>query len=156
MKYDKAKKTNSTGVNRAWLCLLNAIFSFGALDTTRPRSWSGADVAESEIYFWRAVVLSEGIDTGKAVGMEAGSDSHPTCDATIRWKLTTGAVQSCLILSQYAQGTDRLALTWRFHGVALRMATQLGLYSNSVLAHLDPLAVEIRKRTWFGCVLLDR
>jgi hypothetical protein len=59
-------------------------------------------------------------------------------------------------MSQYLQGTDRSIETWNVHGLAVKAAYQLGLHSpNALILYQNPER-EIRKRTWFGCVLLDR
>lgn len=42
------------------------------------------------------------------------------------------------------------------HGLAVKAALQLGLQSTEALKRYEPLEQEIRKRTWFGCVVLDR
>lgn len=65
-------------------------------------------------------------------------------------------VQSLLLMSQYLQGTERSIETWNLHGLAVKAAYQLGLHSPNALKEHAPLEREIRKRTWFGCILLDR
>ncbi len=66
------------------------------------------------------------------------------------------AVQFLLLMSQYLQGTQRSVETWTIHGLAVKAALQLGLHSSGASSHLSPLVQEYRKRTWYGCVLLDR
>ena len=65
-------------------------------------------------------------------------------------------VQSLLLMCYYCQGSLRLEQTWTLHGLAARTAQQLGLHSRAASKGLSALDSEIRKRTWFGCVLLDR
>lgn len=65
-------------------------------------------------------------------------------------------VQSLLLMCAYCQGTLRLEQTWTLHGLAVRAALQLGLHSQTASQGLSALDSEIRKRTWCGCVLLDR
>jgi hypothetical protein len=65
-------------------------------------------------------------------------------------------VQYLLILGQYLQGTQKSVQAWTTHGLAISAAYQLGLHSPDANQGYSPLEREIRKRTWFGCVLLDR
>lgn len=59
-------------------------------------------------------------------------------------------------MSQYRQGTQRSDETWTLHGLAVHAATQIGLHCRPKAQEGDFADVEMRKRTWFGCVLLDR
>lgn len=59
-------------------------------------------------------------------------------------------------MSQYLQGTERSIETWNLHGLAVKAAYQLGLHSPIPLKHSSPADREIRKRTWYACVILDR
>ena len=65
-------------------------------------------------------------------------------------------VQFLLVMGQYLQGTQRSVETWTIHGLAVKAALQLGLHSPRVSGRFSPLAQEYRKRTWYGCVILDR
>jgi hypothetical protein len=59
-------------------------------------------------------------------------------------------------MSQYLQGSERSIETWNIHGLAVKAAYQLGLHSSDALRQHSAAEGEIRKRTWFGCVVLDR
>lgn len=61
-----------------------------------------------------------------------------------------------LLMVQYLQGTRRSVQTWTIHGDAVRAAFQLGLHSSETLAQFGPLEQEMRIRTWYCCVVLDR
>lgn len=61
-----------------------------------------------------------------------------------------------LILGQYLQGTQKSVQAWNAHGLAITAAFQLGLHSPDANQGFSPLEREIRKRTWFGCIILDR
>ena len=61
-----------------------------------------------------------------------------------------------LLMTQYLQGTQRSIKTWAFHGLAVKAAFQLGLHSEQALRRFEPLEREVRIRTWYGCVVLDR
>jgi hypothetical protein len=65
-------------------------------------------------------------------------------------------VQYLLLMGQYLQGTQKSVEAWAVHGLAVKAAFQLGLHSSEASKAFSPLDREIRKRTWFGCVVLDR
>ena len=46
--------------------------------------------------------------------------------------------------------------TWTTHGLAVKAALSIGLHAKDASKKFSPLEQEIRKRTWFGCVVLDR
>ena len=59
-------------------------------------------------------------------------------------------------MGQYLQGTENSLQAWVVHGIAVKSAFALGLHCNHAPDNTSPLDLEIRKRTWFGCVILDR
>ena len=59
-------------------------------------------------------------------------------------------------MGQYLQGTQKSVQTWVTHGLAIKVAMQLGLHSSQAAKGCPPLEQEIWKRTWFACVTLDR
>lgn len=61
-----------------------------------------------------------------------------------------------LLMSQYLQGTHRSTTTWNIHGLAVKAAFQLGLHTLSSSKAYSELEQEIRLRTWYGCIMLDR
>ncbi|RII23620.1 hypothetical protein CUC08_Gglean012443 [Alternaria sp. MG1] len=61
-----------------------------------------------------------------------------------------------LLMSQYLQGSERSIETWNIHGLAVKAAYQLGLHSSDAMLNHSAVEAEIRKRTWFGCIILDR
>lgn len=65
-------------------------------------------------------------------------------------------VQYLLLTGQYLQGTQRSMEVWAVHGLAVKGALQLGLHSTTAASRFSPLDQEFRKRTWYGCVVLDR
>lgn len=81
----------------------------------------------------------------------------PLFSTTETHKLTSNlAVQFLLLMSQYLQGTESSVQTWNVHGLAVKASYQLGLHSQHALERYDSLEREMRIRTWYGCVLLDR
>lgn len=65
-------------------------------------------------------------------------------------------MQYLLLTSQYLQGTHKSVHTWTIHGLAVKAAMSIGLHSRDIVSKFTTLQQEMRKRTWYGCVLLDR
>jgi hypothetical protein len=64
-------------------------------------------------------------------------------------------VQTLLTMAQYLQSTNLPNRCWNVVGLACRVAQGLGLHLQAGDESRSRLAVEIRRRTWHGCVLLD-
>ena len=61
-----------------------------------------------------------------------------------------------LLMVQYLQGTRRSVQTWTMHGHVVRAAIQLGYHSNDALEQFSALEQEVRVRTWYNCIILDK
>lgn len=59
-------------------------------------------------------------------------------------------------MGQYLQGTQKSIQAWTVHGLAVKAALQLGLQAQNASQSFSLLEQETRKRTWYGCVVLDR
>ena len=72
--------------------------------------------------------------------------------------LTTGieTVRSILLMCYYLQGTPNLEECWRLVGVMSRAAVSIGLHTTPSAAQFSIRDREVRKRTWWACVVLDR
>ncbi|KAF2182323.1 hypothetical protein K469DRAFT_669687 [Zopfia rhizophila CBS 207.26] len=66
-------------------------------------------------------------------------------------------VQALITVTQYFQSTIFPNKCWTAIGVACRLAQGLGLHVDSSRSQtrFDPLELEIRKRVWHSCVMLD-
>ncbi|KAH0831548.1 hypothetical protein FOPE_00461 [Fonsecaea pedrosoi] len=133
--YSAARRNRFSAVSRSWLCLVNAIFAFATYISAKPDQSAEKNAAESEIFIERAQALSGEIEM-KSASLET--------------------VQCLLLMAQYRQGTQRSDQAWNLHGLAVRAAIQLGLHSQTASSGLNLVEAEIRKRTWFGCMILDR
>ncbi|GLI76936.1 hypothetical protein PoHVEF18_005214 [Penicillium ochrochloron] len=78
------------------------------------------------------------------------------CGSEILRGTTLEVVQFLLLMGQYLQGTQKSVQAWTVHGLAVKAALQLGLHSRNASKSFPPLEQETRKRTWYGCVVLDR
>ncbi|RAL13334.1 fungal specific transcription factor domain-containing protein [Aspergillus homomorphus CBS 101889] len=66
-------------------------------------------------------------------------------------------VQCLLLFSIYLQSTDHVFRCWMAVGEAIRMAQSLGIYQDRPASSREPAAYrENKRRTWHGCVWLDR
>ncbi|KAI3010038.1 transcriptional regulator family: Fungal Specific TF [Aspergillus niger] len=66
-------------------------------------------------------------------------------------------VQCLLLFSIYLQSTDHVFRCWMTVGEAIRMAQSLGIYQNQPASSTESAAYrEQKRRTWHGCVWLDR
>ncbi|KAK9319526.1 fungal-specific transcription factor domain-containing protein [Lipomyces orientalis] len=122
-------------IRRTWLGLLNIILAISTSLSMKDGISPEERIQESDIYYQRANSL---------------------CDRESKRNASLEMVQYLLILGQYLQGTQKSIQAWTTHGLAISAAYQIGLHSPDTNQGYSPLECEIRKRTWFGCVLLDR
>ncbi|BCR91336.1 putative C6 transcription factor [Aspergillus chevalieri] len=133
--YFQMKRERFSKVRRTWLGLLNIVLAIAASLSTNGDMPAEKRIQESDVYYQRANGL---------------------CDRDSRRNASLEMVQYLLILGQYLQGTQKSVQAWTAHGLAISAAYQLGLHSPDANRGFPPLECEVRKRTWFGCVLLDR
>ncbi|KAJ5512005.1 hypothetical protein N7453_004108 [Penicillium expansum] len=122
-------------IRRNWLGLLNIILAISTSLSMKDELTPEERIQESDIYYQRANSL---------------------CDRDSKRHASLEMVQYLLVLGQYLQGTQKSIQAWTTHGLAISVAYQIGLHSPDRNQRHSPLEYEIRKRTWFGCVLLDR
>uniref|UniRef100_A0A0B7KLQ8 Zn(2)-C6 fungal-type domain-containing protein n=1 Tax=Bionectria ochroleuca TaxID=29856 RepID=A0A0B7KLQ8_BIOOC len=133
--YFEMKRNHFTMARRTWLGLLNIIMAMAATLFVESNVSAEERIEESDVYYQRANGL---------------------CDKESRRNISVELVQYLLILGQYLQGTQKSVQAWTVHGLAITTAFQLGLHSPKTNNRFPPLESEIRKRVWFGCILLDR
>ncbi|UKZ96562.1 uncharacterized protein TrAFT101_011345 [Trichoderma asperellum] len=133
--YVQMKSERFRAVRRTWLGLLNIILAIAASLSAKDDIPVDKRIQESDIYYQRANGL---------------------CDRDSKRNASLEMVQYLLILGQYLQGTQKSVQAWTTHGLAISAAYQLGLHSPDANQGFSPLECEIRKRTWYGCILLDR
>jgi len=63
-------------------------------------------------------------------------------------------VQALLLMGVYLQSTSRPNRCWNVVGMAIRVAQGIKLHVETTAEHL--VEREIRRRAWWGCVLMDR
>ncbi|KAB5550759.1 fungal-specific transcription factor domain-containing protein [Coniochaeta sp. 2T2.1] len=129
--------------DRCFHCLLNLVFALGALFSTRTDERQRESVSRS--FFDRAKKL---------------------LDLDLLAQGSIGLVQTLLLMAQYLQSTSMSSSCWNVAGLAIRVAQGIGLHRepkghDGSLHYLEPsecdqLDTEMRRRTWAGCVILDR
>lgn len=134
--YEAVRKNNFRTVRRSWLALLYMLFALSSLSSPYETASVAIISAESEEWF----NLASGLCL-KQVFSESGIN------------LEVAQVLMWMVL--YLQGTHSSMKTWLIHGMAVRVAYQLGLHSGDASKVTDPIEREYRKRTWSGLVLLD-
>ncbi|RYP14197.1 hypothetical protein DL765_006558 [Monosporascus sp. GIB2] len=123
-----------SNVRRTWLALLNMMLAM-ATCATASRADPGCAFADSDVFYKRASEL---------------------CKTQMLRGTTLETVQYLLLTSQYLQGTQQAVQTWTTHGLAVKAALSIGLHSRDASSKFPPIEQEMRKRTWFGCIVLDR
>ncbi|OBT97544.2 hypothetical protein VE01_04454 [Pseudogymnoascus verrucosus] len=64
-------------------------------------------------------------------------------------------VQALLIMAQFLQSTHYPDRCWNMVGLAYRVAQGIGLYIDDGNENRSPIEVEMRRRAWYGCIMLD-
>lgn len=83
-----------------------------------------------------------------------------TLDLLAHPKLET--VQCLLLMTLYLQSTEKPDYCWNLCGMSTRMAQAIGLHLplvdgvNLAGVKLDQVDLEVRRRVWGGCILMDR
>lgn len=65
-------------------------------------------------------------------------------------------LQALLLMSHYLQGTLQLNECWNLVGLMIRTAFTIGLHLDPEGSPISAAEVEIRKRVWWGCFIIDR
>ncbi|KAI5788321.1 fungal-specific transcription factor domain-containing protein [Geopyxis carbonaria] len=133
--YERALKDGFTKVRRTWLALLNLVMAMGSRASTEKDVSTEDKYKTAEIFYLRGYGL---------------------CNEHLLRLASLDSVHLLLLMSHYLQSTRKPVQCWTTHGLAIRVAIQMGLHSNQALQRFPPLERELRKRAWYGCVLLDR
>lgn len=64
-------------------------------------------------------------------------------------------LQLLLLSGLYYQSTSRPNQTWNVIGLAIRIATTIGAHVDPTPAQYNPVQIEVRRRCWYGCIVLD-
>lgn len=162
--YHSIKQQNFNGkVRRIWLALLNVMLAMAMCESSPENSADVSKAAKSHVFYQRSQALcgeqmlqGTTLETGKTANLywclkfyeyihycNFGADTYPL-------------VQYLLLASQYLQGVQKAMQTWITHGLAVKAALSIGLHSPVRSNAWSAIELEMRKRTWHGCIVLDR
>ncbi|KAL4928070.1 putative C6 transcription factor [Aspergillus undulatus] len=127
-------KRGSTATRRTWLGLLNMVLAMAT----------------------HTKVLSRDQERQRALPETFYRRANKLCAEYVMTGASLEIVQYLLLVSLYMQETRSSMQAWSTHGLAVKIALQLGLHSSEASKRYSPVEREIRKRTWFGCMVLDR
>lgn len=154
--YHQMAQENFTKVRKTWLGLLNMILAMSTITAGPNGSKAENRIAESDIFYQRGLGLCGG-ELLRGTTLEVGMYLFRIASRfRIHILNDIGTVQFLLLMGQYLQGTQKSVQAWTVHGLAVKAALQLGLHSINASRTFNPLEQETRKRTWYGCVVLDR
>ncbi|KAF4550089.1 Fungal specific transcription factor domain-containing protein 21 [Elsinoe fawcettii] len=130
-EFDAAQRTGFKKVRLTWLGLLNMMFAMAgnADNTGNPAS------VDPQVFYDRAVKL---------------------CHREMFRGTTIETVKILLLASLYLQGVQKSVQTFTIHGLAVKACFSLGLHSTQSSHRFSHIDNEIRKRTFYTCVILDR
>ncbi|KAH8700315.1 C6 transcription factor [Talaromyces proteolyticus] len=128
-------KRNPRRIRRTWLGLLNIMLAMVKITAAPETKPAEIRLAEANMFYQRALGL---------------------CGNEMLRGTTIEVVQFLLLMGQYLQGTQKSVQAWTIHGLAVKAALQLGLHSKDAAGAFTPADQEVRRRTWFACVILDR
>ncbi|KAJ5787283.1 hypothetical protein N7457_002273 [Penicillium paradoxum] len=133
--YHQMARENFSRVRRTWLGLLNMVLAMATITAVPGSASADARIEGSDVFYQRGLGL---------------------CGSEILRGTTLEVVQYLLLMGQYLQGTQKSIQAWTVHGLAVKAALQLGLHSRHASKSFSTIDQEMRKRTWYGCVVLDR
>lgn len=76
-------------------------------------------------------------------------------DIALLSKSNFAVIQTSLLMAMYLQATRDHTLCWTLTGLACRGAQGMGLHLLSASTSAVTLGLEMRRRIWHGCVLMD-
>lgn len=168
--YNRVKATNFRKFRRSWLGLLNAILAMATVTSASANVTATDRAGKAEVFYMRAKALcldqmfnGATLETGELWGPFYSPSGEPCWGlsplqpcVSVFADLFPDLVQAMLLMSQYLQGTHRSTTTWNVHGLAVKAAFQLGLHHTGSSKNYSELEKEMRLRTWYGCIILDR
>ncbi|KAJ5421175.1 hypothetical protein N7465_003694 [Penicillium sp. CMV-2018d] len=131
--YKTLQVGGTRSVRRSWLGSLNVVFAL-ATNVMTATSPNIERATRSSMYFERAMELVKSDMLGR---------------------LSLEMVQLFLLMETYLEGTTSSSLAWTLHGLAVKGAYQLGLHVMN-LKSISQIDREVRRRSWYWCVMNDR
>ncbi|RVX76020.1 hypothetical protein B0A52_00377 [Exophiala mesophila] len=133
--YAHMKKYGPRYMRRTWLGLFNMVLAVATNMVERDEATSPGRINEAQTYYQRAVSL---------------------CDTTALSGASLELVQYLVSQTQYLQATQKSIQTGIVHSMSVNAAIRIGLHSQQASQAYLPLEREMRKRTWYMCMIFDR
>ena len=149
--YKQGRRHSPRKFSKTWLATLNLIFAIAITTSSHGTSPSEDQANIAETYYQRALALCMPLII-KGTSHEIGR----TLKISVSSRSTNGTVQFLVLMEIYLQSSQRSVQAWTFHGITVGAAFQAGLHSTQTLAGLPMSEQEMRKRTWYCCVINDR
>ncbi|KIW72122.1 hypothetical protein PV04_00342 [Phialophora macrospora] len=134
-QYAHMRKYGARSMRRTWLGLFNMVLAVATNMVDRDDLLSSVRISEAQNYYERAVSL---------------------CDRYVLNGSSLELVQYLVSQTQYLQATHKSIQTSVAHSMAVNAAIRIGLHSRQASQACLPLEREMRKRTWFMCMVFDR
>ncbi|KAJ5626298.1 hypothetical protein N7510_002607 [Penicillium lagena] len=131
-RYEQLWQSGPDEPDRLWLCIINAVFALGSLFSDRLPAENSETTARSFFAQAKQLLNFDCLDSGSLT-----------------------MVQALLLMGQYLQSTTQVNRCWYVFGLAIRTAQGLGLQSAEANQRCPPLERELRRRCWFGCLIMD-
>ncbi|KAJ9063074.1 hypothetical protein DSO57_1004006 [Entomophthora muscae] len=134
----RATFLNSFNDNKQCALLLFTIYALASRFSSHPEVCKDPCYSSGEEYITHAKIL-----------LESSSYSTPSLPT----------VQALVLMSLHEFGCNRYPTAWMYSGLAVRMGQHLNLYSidkKDNKTRFSWVEMETRRRTWFGCCLMDR
>lgn len=113
-----------------WLAILNLIFALG-------------------------IQFAPGVDNQSAASNRFFGYAQQSLLPGLSSKAELQTLQFVLLKGLYYHYTSNPNQAWNATGLAIRIATTIGVHVNQYPSQYDPLQTEIRQRCWYCCVVLD-
>ncbi|KIX01347.1 uncharacterized protein Z518_09072 [Rhinocladiella mackenziei CBS 650.93] len=133
--YVQMKEHGPTSMRRTWLAMLNMVLALATITIDRDDAAAETRAAEAQKYYERAAAL---------------------CDVTVLSGTSLEVVQYLILVTHYLQATQTSVRTSNALSLAVSAAIRLGLHTRQAAQTFSPLEQELRNRTWFVCIILDR
>lgn len=151
-KYKDFRRNDCGHTSRSWLALLFIMFAVMYQMRSFASPTNVEDILSRE-YFRRGLdlampeaVTDSDLETGNLSPFLASPQ-----DLINGFEL----VQLLCLMTCYLQCSTNSTQTWSFHVLAVKAAMQIGLHSLEATQNLPLLQRELRKRTWFWCIVND-
>lgn len=120
------------------------------------------DVSSTTFYFALNAIFALGCQFSDVVQADREATSEAfflSCksalDLSYLEKGDLALCQTLLLMAHYLQGSSTPSRCWHAIGMACREAQALGLHSRGSDAQRSFTEIQIRRRVWHGCVMLD-